>query len=224
MLGLIPSCWLRAEDAGIGMSGSHGLGTIRVRPQGHRVGTVRAARGWVAGSYDLRTRRHTRTGWRLSFLELSGSRGTLLPKCQCHRGTDGDPDMTTERMRERIAVFLRAWRRLEEAAKQPKDEFIRDSVIQRFEFTYELAWNMLKQRLDAEGITVRTPRETWQQALLAGLIVDGNRWTDMQKMRNLTSHTYDEALADQVYGFVLAEGLGLFEQLADTAVSWQPNP
>lgn len=132
--------------------------------------------------------------------------------------------MTADRLQERIAVYLKALRQLEAAAQRPKDEFIRDSVIQRFEFTYELAWNMLKQRLDWEGVVVRTPRETWQQALLAGLIADGNRWTDMQKMRNLTSHTYDEALADEVYDFIISAGLERFRQLANEAVSWQTNP
>jgi nucleotidyltransferase substrate binding protein (TIGR01987 family) len=132
--------------------------------------------------------------------------------------------MTADRMQERITAYLKAFRRLEDAARRPKDEFMRDSVIQRFEFTYELAWNMLKERLDLEGIAVRTPRETWQQALLAGMIVDGNRWSDMQKLRNLTSHTYDEALADQVYGVITSEGLELFRQLAEKGGTWQTNP
>lgn len=50
---------------------------------------------------------------------------------------------------------------------------------------------MLKLRLEAEDIFVKTPRETMQAALQAGLIEDGNAWSDLQKMRNLTSHTYN---------------------------------
>ncbi|KAF0218080.1 MAG: nucleotidyltransferase substrate-binding [Geobacteraceae bacterium] len=129
--------------------------------------------------------------------------------------------MDTERMEERIADYLKALVQLEKAAQQPKDEYIRDSVIQRFEFTHELAWKMLKLRLEEEDIFVKTPRETMQAALQAGLIEDGNAWSDLQKMRNLTSHTYNEDLADQVYTFVVEQGVQLFQQLAQKAVQWK---
>ena len=129
--------------------------------------------------------------------------------------------MDSERLQERIAEYLRALAQLQKAALQPKDEFMRDSVIQRFEFTHEQAWKMLKLRLEAEQIMVNTPRETWQQALQAGLIEDGNAWSEAQKQRNLTSHTYDEALAESVYRYVLQAGLPLFRKLAVEAETWQ---
>ena len=129
--------------------------------------------------------------------------------------------MDAERMEERITDYLKALGQLEKAARQPKDEYLRESVIQRFEFTHELAWKMLKLRLEAEDIFVKTPRETMQAALQAELIVDGNAWSDLQKMRNLTSHTYNEELADQVYTFVVEQGVGLFQQLAQKAMQWK---
>ncbi len=128
--------------------------------------------------------------------------------------------MDHERLQERIGDYLKAAGQLEKAARQPKDEYLRDSVIQRFEFTHELAWKMLKLRLEQEHIFARTPRETLQEALQAGFIEDGNAWSDLQKMRNLTSHTYNESLADDVYGFVIEHGVRLFRQLADKASSW----
>lgn len=128
--------------------------------------------------------------------------------------------MDRERLVERIEEYLKALSQLEKALAQPKDEFIRDSVIQRFEFTHELAWKMLKLKLEAEGLSARTPRETLQEALQAGLTEDGNLWTDMQKMRNLTSHTYREKLADDVYAFVGAQALPLFRQLATKCRTW----
>ena len=91
--------------------------------------------------------------------------------------------MDSERLNERISDYHKALLQLEKAVLHPKDEFIRDSVIQRFEFTHELAWKMLRLRLESEGILVKTPRETMQEALQAGFIVDGNLWSDMQKMR-----------------------------------------
>lgn len=131
--------------------------------------------------------------------------------------------MDEERLQERIGDYLKALAQLEKAVALPKDEFVRDSVIQRFEFTHELGWKMMKLRLEAEGLPVRTPRETVQEALQAGLIEDGNLWTDMQKKRNLTSHTYHEELADDVYDFIVGQGITLFRQLAEKCRTWQTN-
>ena len=129
--------------------------------------------------------------------------------------------MDRQRLHERCADYEKALNQLAKALKQPRDEYLRDSVIQRFEITYELAWKMLKPCLEAEGISVRTPRETLQEALQAGFITDGNAWSDLQKMRNLTSHTYDESLAEQVYDFVAQQGLALFQQLSHAVGQWQ---
>lgn len=129
--------------------------------------------------------------------------------------------MDRQRLHERCADYEKALNQLAKALQQPKDEFLRDSVIQRFEIAYELAWKMLKLCLEVEGITVRTPRETLQEALQAGFIADGNAWSDLQKMRNLTSHTYDENLAEQVYDFVSQAGLGLFQQLSQAVGQWR---
>lgn len=131
--------------------------------------------------------------------------------------------MDTERLEERISDYLKALTQLEKAVGQPKDEYIRDSVIQRFEFTHELAWKMLKLRLEQEDVFAKTPRETLQASLEAEFIVDGNAWTDLQKMRNLTSHTYNEELAEEVYSFVIEQGVGLFQQLAQKAVLWKTS-
>jgi nucleotidyltransferase substrate binding protein (TIGR01987 family) len=131
--------------------------------------------------------------------------------------------MDAERLSERISDYLKAVLQLEKAVLHPKDEFVRDSVIQRFEFTHELAWKMLRLRLENEGLLVKTPRETMQEALQAGFIADGNLWSDLQKMRNLTSHTYREQLAEDVYDFIVAQGLPLFQQLAEKSRAWQAN-
>lgn len=125
-----------------------------------------------------------------------------------------------QRLKERTDEFLRATYQLEKAVQQPKDEFIRDSVIQRFEFSYELAWKMLKLKLEDEGLEARPPRQAFQESLVAGFIQDGNLWSELQKQRNLTTHTYDESLAESVYQFIAAQGLALFQQLASVAKQW----
>lgn len=128
--------------------------------------------------------------------------------------------MDRQRLKQRISDFQQAVFRLEQACQQEENEFIRDSVIQRFEFCYELAWKMLKLKLEDEGIEARTPKETSQAAVAAGLIADGNLWTELQRMRNQTSHTYDEKLAREVYAFVCKTGLDLFKALLKESGSW----
>jgi nucleotidyltransferase substrate binding protein (TIGR01987 family) len=128
--------------------------------------------------------------------------------------------MTDERLAQRVTTFTHAVQRLHDAVNQPDNEFIRDAVIQRFECCYELAWKMLKLQLSRDGIEAQTPRHTIQMALQAGYIDDGNVWSEIQRMRNLTNHTYDVTMAAQVYPFVCTTVMPLFMQLCQTAQSW----
>lgn len=129
--------------------------------------------------------------------------------------------MDSERLEKRVSDYLNGLARLERAVSRPYNEFVGDSVIRRFKLAHELAWKMLKLRLEQEDIFAKTPRETLQSSLEAGFIEDGNAWSDLQKMRNLASHTYNEELAEEVYSFVVGQGISLFQQLAQKAVSWQ---
>ena len=119
-----------------------------------------------------------------------------------------------ERFQQRRADFQKAVTRLEEACAQPESSFLRDSVIQRFEFSWELAWKMLKLRLGFLGVEALSPRDVIRQSLQAGLIQDGNVQAEAQLHRNLTSPTHDEALAITVYGFVRGQGVALLRGLA----------
>ncbi|UHD17708.1 HI0074 family nucleotidyltransferase substrate-binding subunit [Thiocapsa bogorovii] len=132
--------------------------------------------------------------------------------------------MDIERLNERTADFLKGVHQLERAVAQPFNEFTRDAVIQRFEFCYELAWKMLKLKLEQEGISALTPRQALRESLQAALLDDGNAWSEIQRYRNLTSHTYDERLADEVYAFIGNQALARFQALAREAVAWQSQP
>ncbi len=125
-----------------------------------------------------------------------------------------------ERLKQRIEQFHRAVARLEEACARPEDEFLRDATIQRFEFTFELAWKMLMDRLQDEGIQANGPTQVLRQSVSVQLLEDGNRWTELHRMRNLTSHTYDEDTARTVYRFICEEGLPLFRALDQKARQW----
>jgi len=109
--------------------------------------------------------------------------------------------MNKERVRERLADYQKALFRLKEALEEDtSNPLLYDAVIQRFEFTYELAWKLLKAYLELEGISdVNTPRKVFKEAFSAGLIGDGDVWISMIEDRNLTVHTYDEKIAQQIY-------------------------
>ena len=91
----------------------------------------------------------------------------------------------------------------------PGDEDIRDACIQRFEYTYELAFKMLKRQLEqelpsSEELDHMPFKEVIRVGAERGLIAVPERWFDYCAKRNITSHTYDEDKARDVYG-VLGE-------------------
>ena len=113
-------------------------------------------------------------------------------------------------------AFEKALIQLEKVLTQPPSEYIRDAAIQRFEFTYELAWKTLQAYLATIDITVLSPKETLKIACQQGLLTDANAWTELHMKRNLTSHTYDEKLAESVYLYLQKSGLQLFMDLKNT--------
>ena len=99
-----------------------------------------------------------------------------------------------------LPLFERAVGKLSDALNQEKNEYIRDSAIQRFEFTFELAWKTMKAYLEEQGIRVYSPRESLKGAFQSGLINDDPNWLRTIELRNLTTHTYNESIADEIYG------------------------
>jgi nucleotidyltransferase substrate binding protein (TIGR01987 family) len=93
------------------------------------------------------------------------------------------------------------------AVSQPRNEFIRDSVIQRFEFTYELAWKAIRKQLIFEigeaSVDGLSRRDLFRRALQQKLISDFELWVLFHEARNSTSHNYDENNAEKVYQVAL---------------------
>ena len=102
------------------------------------------------------------------------------------------------------ADYHRALGRLQTALqKEPDaDEMYLDATIQRFEFCFELAWKLMKVVLDYEGIEVSSPRSSIREGWKLGMINDAETWLDMQEKRNLSTHTYNEATALEVYKLI----------------------
>jgi nucleotidyltransferase substrate binding protein (TIGR01987 family) len=112
--------------------------------------------------------------------------------------------------------FAKALARLQEALAQPEDEFMRDAVIQRFEFTFEAGWKAAYRWLRARGVDVdEGAHEVIPEAFKRRLIADEAGWGQMRKFRNLTSHTYNQTTAIQVAAFVRADGVRVLGDLLD---------
>lgn len=80
------------------------------------------------------------------------------------------------------------------------DALVRDGLIQRFEFCFELAWKAVQATAAGEGVVVRSPKTALAYALQVGWAQDEALWLRMLEARNLSSHTYDERLADELAG------------------------
>lgn len=109
--------------------------------------------------------------------------------------------MNKERLHEKLHDYKRVSARLNEAVKLNLDDaIIIDGVIQRFEFTFELSWKLMKIYLEYTGISeMKSPRAVIREAFSYGLIEDGEQWIDMMVDRNKTSHLYDEDEAKLIY-------------------------
>jgi nucleotidyltransferase substrate binding protein (TIGR01987 family) len=100
---------------------------------------------------------------------------------------------------ERLAAFGSALGRLRAALDRPLDEWTRDAAIQRFGFTFELAWKCVQQAAVEEGLECASPRAALRVAARLGWIADDEVWLRMLDDRNRSSHTYDEAAALAVH-------------------------
>jgi nucleotidyltransferase substrate binding protein (TIGR01987 family) len=137
-----------------------------------------------------------------------------------HRGTIGGTlqAMNDTRWEQRFDNYLRAFRTLAAAVELSRtrslSELEQQGLIQGFEFTHELAWNVLKDYLENQGITgLIGSRDATRMAFKNNLIENGDAWMDMIKDRNKTSHTYDLAVAGEVVGNILARFYPAFAAL-----------
>lgn len=100
------------------------------------------------------------------------------------------------------------------------DEIIKEGLIQRFEYTYEMAWNVMKDYASYQGINDLTgSRDAIRFAFSAKLISDGESWMEMIKSRVLTTHTYNEATANEVFTKVVSIFYPCFIEFQKTMTS-----
>jgi nucleotidyltransferase substrate binding protein (TIGR01987 family) len=105
--------------------------------------------------------------------------------------------------------------RFDEIMREKKSIIVRDSAIQRFEFTFELSWKALRTYLiEKKGARdLHFPKDTFKSAFQAGIIENDPAWLEMVDTRNATSHMYKESMAEEVYN-KLPKYLPLLKKLA----------
>lgn len=79
------------------------------------------------------------------------------------------------------------------------DDLQKEGFVQRFEFTHELSWKLMKDYLNYQGnFEINGSRDAIREAFKVGLIQDGEVWMEMIRSRNLSSHTYEQATMKQI--------------------------
>ncbi len=122
----------------------------------------------------------------------------------------------SKRWKQRLLSYRQALKTLEAgiASTSTPSDLERDGIIQRFEFTFELAWKTLQDYLIDQGyLEIGGPRNTLRQAFADGILKDGEGWIAILEDRNLMTHTYNEASSQRVYERIVAHYLPLLQAL-----------
>ncbi|MDK9718792.1 MAG: nucleotidyltransferase substrate binding protein [Trichlorobacter sp.] len=116
-----------------------------------------------------------------------------------------------------IRAFETLRRAVDLARQRELSELEQQGLIQGFEFTHELAWNVLKDYLEESGVYVVVgSKGATREAFKNGLITDGESWMEMIKSRNLSSYTYNQETAEEVVTNILIRFYPAFEQMTAT--------
>lgn len=98
------------------------------------------------------------------------------------------------------------------AALRPLSDLEKQGVIQAFEFTHELAWNVMKDYFAFQGNPALTgSRDAVRESFSKGLIDDGEGWMEMIMSRNQSSHTYNRKIAEEIVGKIVNQYHSLFQ-------------
>lgn len=129
------------------------------------------------------------------------------------------------RWMQRFDNYRKALRLLGQAVKivsqrvnedEAVEDLLKEGLIQRFEYTHELAWKVMKDYAEYQGYTdIRGSRDAFRKAFEMGIITD-KRWMESIADRNLTSHNYDDETAEAIYEAVVNVYYPLFVQLENT--------
>ncbi len=122
------------------------------------------------------------------------------------------------RWQQRYANYKKALRQLQSAVELSKhrelSQLEKQGMIQAFEFTHELAWNVLKDYLQDQGTQdINGSKDATREAFKVELIADGESWMAMIQSRNASTHTYNEHTAEELVEAIVERYYPLFEAL-----------
>jgi nucleotidyltransferase substrate binding protein (TIGR01987 family) len=125
------------------------------------------------------------------------------------------------RWKQRFSNFQRALQTMTEAVElagqRDLSKLEQQGLIQGFEFTHELAWNVLKDYLEDQGfVQIVGSKNATRTAFKNELISDGDAWMDMIKARNLSSHTYNTEIAEEIVDDILKRFYSAFAAMQTT--------
>jgi nucleotidyltransferase substrate binding protein (TIGR01987 family) len=123
--------------------------------------------------------------------------------------------MSEERFDQRLGQFRDALAALKLALAQPEDEFMRDSIIKRFELSFETARKTMQQWLvEQEEVTYESTKKAVMEAgFRTALITDADLWAELTAARNDSTHEYDKQKALMIVALVRERGVAAFETL-----------
>ena len=114
----------------------------------------------------------------------------------------------------KLNELVEAFARFQEGLNTAQDQLEIDGVLQRFEFTFELAWKTIQEYAKYQGIIVSSPRESFRVAGDLGLIDRVDTWLEYLEERNKTTHIYDAKMAKEIFA-----KLPLFATLVDSLIT-----
>ncbi len=122
------------------------------------------------------------------------------------------------RWKQRFSNFDRAFVLLRQALEDGAEALSpleKEGVVQRFEYSFELAWKTAKDYLEESGVVITplTPRQVIKEAFAAKVIADGQVWINMLDHRNLLSHTYDQEVFSKTVDAIESSYLPAMESL-----------
>lgn len=130
--------------------------------------------------------------------------------------------MNTEvRWQQRLNNYSKALEQLSAAVQLTRQRELSDlekqGLIQAFEFTHELAWNVMKDYFFFQGQSnITGSRDAVRESFNKGLIGSGEAWMEMIKSRNQTSHTYNQRVANEIVRHIINDYHSCFLEFLDT--------
>jgi nucleotidyltransferase substrate binding protein (TIGR01987 family) len=125
------------------------------------------------------------------------------------------------RWQQRLSNYRRALSQLQKFIDHGHlNELEQQGLIKAFEFTHELAWNVMKDYLQYQGNnSIHGSRDATREAFQLGLLQNGDIWMGMIKSRNQSAHTYNKETADEISKLVLNEYFSLFKAFEQKMMS-----